>query len=73
MNKLQKQYLISVSPAVKSCTPNRLKKIPFKINITCSQIVRAEQALQSQLHINIICNQAWGTDFKITVFQKYHL
>ena len=38
------------------------------MNITCSQIVRAEQALQSQLHINIICNQACETDFRSQFF-----
>ena len=47
----------------------QVQKIPFKMHITGSQIVRAEQTLQSQLRVNIICNQACETDFRSQFFR----
>ena len=39
----------------------QVQKVPFKMNITGSQVVRAERAFQSQLHMIIICNEACET------------
>ena len=39
----------------------QVRKVPFKMNITCSQVVRAERAFQSQLHMIIICDEACET------------
>ena len=39
----------------------QVQNAPFKMNVTRSQVVRAERALQSQLHMIIICNEAYET------------
>ena len=51
---------VYVSPAIKSCTQNRLQNNSFMY--IRSQIMLAEQVLETQFHTGITCSQDMHTE-----------